>query len=138
MKIKDTISMIMFFVFAFLFVIGIAVLGSINDIPDGGMKFYLELLGATVICCMIMVLFYDYRFYARHVFALCSLITVIHGCNHNRRSKLHLYLYEIYLEMRSPLVFYAYMLKLYDHRRRNVVTVSDRLVEKYIDEIQVK
>lgn len=128
MKIKNTISMVMFYLFTVLSIVLFIVIGSIDDVSTGQLIEYIKLLFIFKLTVLITIALYDYRIFVRHIFATYHLIDTITGCLRNKTSKEYVIRYRLYIELGSALGFYKYMLSVYDKRHRNVVTVRNRLV----------
>ena len=128
MKIKSTISMVMFYLFTVLSIVLFIMIGSIDDISIGKLVEYIKLLFIFKLTVLITLALYDYRIFVRHIFATYHLVDTLIGCLRNKTSKEYMIRYRLYVELGSGFGFYKYMLSVYDNRHKNVVTVRNRLV----------
>lgn len=114
MKIKGTISTIMFKIFFVLSLVGFAVLCSISDVADGGFKYLILLVAAWLICMFLAFIFYNTAFIKKHIFAIYCTIMLFHGCIHKIISPKYRWFYRTAIEAGTVRKYYTTTMRLYE------------------------
>ena len=127
MKIKSTISTIMFYLFSMMAIIAFVIVGSIDDISSETFAYYVAIFGVFLSCVAIASAFYDYRIYARHLFAVKYLIEAMVGCYLGKKSEKYVLLYRVFVDQKTIKNFYNFMLHLYDYSSKDVKTLRTRM-----------
>lgn len=121
MKIKGTISTIMFRFFFVLSLVGLAVICSISDISDGGFKYLILLVTIWLLCMFLAFIFYNTAWIKKHLFACYCVLNLFYGYIHKKTSRRYQWFYIVAIRAGSIKNFYSTTAKLYESYNDKVI-----------------
>ena len=127
MKPNNVIAIILFKVFAVLTGVGGIIIIGTSDISRGHLVDYLLFTLGVIICGLVAAAIYDYRIFARHIFAIRCMMLFNKACKYNKIGEVYDFLYQVAEKYGSGFKFYDCMLKLYDTNNADVITVKNLL-----------